>query len=159
MLRGREEGARGCSGLEPMVCAMSEAMAANRLTVLLPDEREGWHDHVRRLLEPQGVETLLARSGREALELIESQRVHLAVLDVRMPQLGGLQVVKLMREHGQATPPAILLADHLTHHLLHEALGMQVFSVMSKPVDLNLLLDAMARVMRRHYRSQWPGKE
>src|SRR5690606_10649635 len=68
----------------------------SRFTVLLPDEREGWHEHVSRLLGPQGVETLLARSGREALDLIESHPIHLAVLDVRMPQLGGLQVVKLM---------------------------------------------------------------
>src|SRR5690554_1810951 len=120
---------------------MTETAAPNRLTVLLPDEREGWHDRVRQLLAPQGVETLLARSGREALELIESQRIHLAVLDVAMPQLGGLQVIRLAREHGQSDTPAILLADQLTNHLLHEALGMQVFSVVSKPVDLNLLLD------------------
>ncbi len=136
---------------------MTDPAVLNRLTVLLPDEHAGWHGQVRALLEPQGVETLLARSGREALDLIESRRVHLAVLDVRMPQLGGLQVLKLMREH-RAGIPSILLADHLTNHLLHEALGMQVFSVMSKPVDLNLLLDAMARVMRKHYASKWPEK-
>jgi DNA-binding NtrC family response regulator len=53
-------------------------------------------------------------------------------------------------------PPAILLADHLTTHLLHEALGMHVFSVLSKPVDLNVLLDSLARVMRRYYESRWP---
>ncbi|MCC6239568.1 MAG: response regulator [Phycisphaerales bacterium] len=131
-------------------------MAPNRLTVLLPEEHDGWHQLVRQLLAPQGVETLLAGSGREALELIESQRVHLAVLDVRMPQLGGLQVIRLAREHGQSSIPAILLADQLNSHLLHEALGMQVFSVMSKPVDLNVLLDAMARLLKRHYRSKWP---
>jgi DNA-binding NtrC family response regulator len=78
-----------------------------------------------------------------------------AVLDVRMPQLGGLQVVKMMRDL-EKRPPAILLADHLTNHLLHEALGMHVFSVLSKPVDLNLLLDSLARVMRRFYESRWP---
>ena len=33
---------------------------------------------------------------------------------------------------------------------------MHVFSVLSKPVDLNLLLDALARVMRRHYGSEVP---
>jgi hypothetical protein len=34
---------------------------------------------------------------------------------------------------------------------------MRVFSVLSKPVDLNMLLDALARVLRRHYRSKWPS--
>jgi hypothetical protein len=35
---------------------------------------------------------------------------------------------------------------------------MRVFSVLSKPVDLNLLLDALARVLRRHYASRWPSE-
>jgi DNA-binding NtrC family response regulator len=130
---------------------------SNRFTVLLANEQENWHRTVRGLLEPQGVETLVARSGREALEMIERRPIHVAVLDQTMPQLGGLQVVKLMRELRNA-PPAILLANQLTTNLLHEALAMHIFSVLSKPVDFNLLLDALARVMKRHYEGRWPGE-
>ena len=134
---------------------MVQSAQSSRLTVLLANEQEGWHQTVRQLLEPQGVMTLTARSGREALQLIESQPIHVAVLDQQMPQLGGLQVVKLMREL-QKAPPAILLANDLNSHLLREALGMHVFSVLSKPVDFNLLLDTLARVLRRYYESRWP---
>ena len=88
---------------------------------------------------------------------MESRSIHVAVLDQGMPQLGGLQVVKLMREIAHA-PPAILLANQLTTNLLHEALAMHIFSVLSKPVDFNLLLDALARVMKRHYEGKWPGE-
>ena len=52
---------------------MTQTPSQNRLTVLLANEQEGWHQTVRGLLEPQGVQTLSARSGREALNLIESQ--------------------------------------------------------------------------------------
>jgi len=134
---------------------MVQTNLPNRLTVLLANEQEGWHQTVRGLLEPQGVQTVAARSGREALELIEHTPVHVAVLDAQMPQLGGLQVVRMMREMRKA-PPAILLAPDLTTHLLREALGMHVFSVLSKPVDFNLLLDALARVLRRYHQGQWP---
>ena len=134
---------------------MVQANDTNRFTVLLANEQEGWHQTVRGLLEPQGVQTVAARSGREALELIESTPVHVAVLDTQMPQLGGLQVIRIMRELRKA-PPAILLATDLTTHLLREALGMRVFSVLSKPVDFNLLLDALARVLRRYHQGQWP---
>jgi CheY-like chemotaxis protein len=131
----------------------------NRLTVLLANEQEGWHQTVRGLLEPQGVQTLVARSGREALNLIESQPVHVAVLDQQMPQLGGLQVIRLMRDLKKDPPPAaILLANQLTNHLLHEALGMHVFTVLAKPVDFNVLLDALARVLRRYHESRWPNE-
>jgi DNA-binding NtrC family response regulator len=130
---------------------------AHRLTVLLADENRDWAQTVRGLLAPQGVQTVAARTGPEALDLIQSGTIHVAVLDQRMPQLGGLQVVKRMQEF-PSHPPTILLADHLTHHLLHEALGMKVFSVLSKPVDFNLLLDSFARVLRRYYESRWPNE-
>jgi len=149
---------------------MPQQAHQNRLTVLLANEQEGWHQTVRHLLGAQGVETVSARSGREALNLIESRPIHVAVLDAQMPQLGGLQVVKLMREFQTRAgasetqgrqqflaPPAILLANQLTTNLLHEALGMHVFSVLSKPVDFNVLLDTLARVLRRHYEGKWPG--
>jgi len=136
---------------------MTQTQAHNRLTVLLANEQEEWHQTVRGLLAPQGVQTLSARSGREALMMIETQPVHVAVLDQQMPQLGGLQVIKLMREMKSA-PAAILLANHLTNHLLNEALGMHVFTVLAKPVDFNVLLDALARVLKRYHESKWPGE-
>ena len=129
----------------------------NRFSVLLAHDSDGWQETVRRLLEPQGVQTVAVRSGREALEVLQHTQVHVAVLDQQMPQLGGLQVIKLMRDI-KAPPPSILLANHLTDHLLHDALGLRVFSVLSKPVDLNLLLDALARVLKRHYASRWPSE-
>ncbi len=135
---------------------MVDVSPNNRLSVLLAHDSEGWQETVRRLLEPQGVQTVAVRSGREALDVLQHTQVHVAVLDQQMPQLGGLQVIKLMRDL-KAPPPSILLANHLTDHLLHDALGLRVFSVLSKPVDLNLLLDALARVMRRHYASRWPS--
>lgn len=141
---------------------MLDLNPSSRLRVLLPDEQEEWHHTVRRLLEPQGIETLSARSGREAIDLIASNAVHVAVLDVQMPQLGGLQVVKRLRElqknaPQRLMPPAILVANDLTSTLLREALMNHVFSVLSKPVDYGLLLDSLARVVRRHYESRWPG--
>ena len=136
----------------------ASAQHRNRFTVLLANEQEEWHQTVRGLLEPQGVQTVSARSGREALNLIESRPIHVAVLDYQMQGLGGLQVIKLMREMQQA-PPSILLAAELTNHLLHEAIGMHVFSVLSKPVDFNVLLDTLARVLRKHYEGRWPQNQ
>ena len=136
------------------------AGAKNRLTVLLPGEQEQWHSLLRDLLAPQGVQTVCARNGRHALEILETLPIHLAVLDAQMPLLGGLQVIKLMREHlgrlGRIAPPAILLASPVTAHLQHEALAMHIFSVLSKPVDPNLLLQSMARVLTRYHQDRWP---
>ncbi|MFN4243019.1 MAG: response regulator [Tepidisphaerales bacterium] len=161
------------------------ASTSSRLTVLLAapgsSANEPWHQAVYHVLVPQGVQLLFAHTGREALELLESRRIHVAVLDNRLPQLSGLQVIKLAREHlaarcgaagertaggaaggaasfgGGGLPAAILLADAPTTPLLHEALGASVFTVLAKPVNHEQLLDALARVMRRFHNSQWPG--
>lgn len=135
---------------------MVDTASTNRFSVLLAQDNDSWPDTLRRLLEPQGVHTLAVRSGREALDVLQSTQIHVAILDQQMPQLGGLDVIKIIRAV-KAAPPAILLANHLTDHLLHDALGLRVFSVLSKPVDLNMLLDTLARVMRRHYASKWPS--
>ena len=135
---------------------MVDVGCQNRLTVLLADEPDGSSATVRQLLEPQGVTTLVARTGREAVEMVRSRLVHVIVLDVQMPQLGGLQAVKLIREMVKPAPPAILLADRLSNSLLREALTMDVFSVIPKPIDMNRLLDSIARVIKRHYESRWP---
>ena len=127
-----------------------------RLSVLLPANQEQWHTTVSRLLEPQGIATVAARSGREALRIVESGSVHVVVLDSEMPQLGGMQVIRRMADLDKR-PPTILLADRLNNHLLQEALGMHVFSVLSKPVDLNQFLDSLARVIRRYYENKWHG--
>jgi NAD(P)-dependent dehydrogenase (short-subunit alcohol dehydrogenase family) len=52
---------------------MTFTTAPNRLTVLLANEQEDWHQTVRNLLRPQGVTTVSARSGREALSMLETQ--------------------------------------------------------------------------------------
>ena len=143
----------------------------HRLTVLLADdggaghrrrdEVAEWHGIVADLLRPQGVRTVSARSGTEALERMEASeqaggdRIHVAVLSEQMPRLGALQVLRLARDLPHA-PPAILLTPKLNPRLLHDAIGMSVFSVLTEPVDLNILLDTLARVLKRYHEGRWP---
>lgn len=144
--------------------------------MLLSDEAdaaEAWHRTARGLLAAQGVTTLVPRTGREALGLIEDSalsrgpRIHVAVLDQNMPVMGGLQILRRLHRDLRETPretsgaaaqvpPAILLADSLASGTMHEALTVHVFSVLPRPVQLDLLLDTLARALRRFYQNRWP---
>ena len=61
---------------------------------------------VTQLLMPMGVRTFEADSGTAAMELMERNPIHMAVVDTRLPAIGGLNVLQLMqrlKEHGQRT--------------------------------------------------------
>ena len=154
-----------------------EGARTSRFTVLIGnDPEEGpWYQNVRGLLGAQGVETLVATTGRQALGLIEDSargsgpQIHVAVLDQRLPVMGGLQILRRLQQdlaqkvaQGQLLPPTILLADSsargLASNLMHEALMARVFSVLPKPIELDLLLDTLARALKRHYQNKWPGE-
>jgi CheY-like chemotaxis protein len=94
---------------------------------------EAWQANACSLLQSQGVGTLVARTGREAMGLIEESalgsgpRIHVAVLDQRLPVMGGLQILRRLQQDledlasrerlekvqhpaAQQIPPTILLA-------------------------------------------------
>jgi len=63
-----------------------------------------WHRTVPQLLMPMGVRTFEGTNGPQAMELMERYPIHLAVVDTRLPAIGGLNVLQLiqrLREHGQ----------------------------------------------------------
>ncbi len=143
------------------------------------DAGEPWHKTAVGLLASQGVRTVVADTGRDALERLEraalgeGPRIHVAVLEQAMNDMTGLQVLRRLRERiakikadRAATeepplPPAILLAHGgdrgLSSGLMSDALTVRVFSVLPRPVDIDQLLNTLARALTRRYAGKWPG--
>ncbi|MEL7238697.1 MAG: hypothetical protein AAGK78_07530 [Planctomycetota bacterium] len=157
---------------------LPESPVEGRLRVLLGDETDAeqpWHRNARELLKAQGIDSLVARDGRDALGLIEKSavgegpKIHVCVLEQKMAGMGAIQILRRLaaelEDEAQAgkvaLPPSILLADATPRvsGLMHDALTARVFSVLPKPVELNLLLDTLARALRRFYQNKWPDGE
>ena len=64
----------------------------------------------KRLFSNKGMEVLLAQDGQEGLELIEQEKPDFVILDIRMPKLDGIDVLKIMRgrENLKEVPVMIL---------------------------------------------------
>ena len=77
--------------------------------VLIADDDTVVRDVVRRYLERDGLEVAIARDGHEALRLLGTQRIDVAVLDVMMPGPDGLTLCRSLRQGGEYTVPVILL--------------------------------------------------
>ena len=70
--------------------------------------------------------------------------------------LTGVQVLKILRQLDHLLP-CILLAQHPGKRLFAEALTLNVFSVLEKPVDLNILAEQIDRIFLKYYATEMKG--
>lgn len=77
--------------------------------VLIADDDTVVRDVVRRYLERDGLDVVVADDGNEALRVLGTQRIDLAILDVMMPGPDGLSLCRTLRQGGDYTVPVILL--------------------------------------------------
>src|ERR1035437_8869418 len=95
----------------------------SRLNLLLTHQERNplagqtWYQTLHQLLAPMGVRTFETTSGKQAVDLIESHPIHLAVVDSRLPAISGLNVLQLiqkLRDQGERlalSPPSSPAAD------------------------------------------------
>ena len=114
-------------------------MSLQTPSLLITDDDFDFRQTLREALEPQGFRTLLAGDGEEALAVMRRETVHLAVLDMHMPRLSGLETIRRLKELYERLP-CILISAAMDESLAREAQRVKAYSVLSKPVrfaDLN----------------------
>lgn len=110
--------------------------------LLVEDERfalEDLRDSLLRLSPTLDIAT--ARSGTEALEMLKTEPFDALFLDIELPGLGGLD---LIRELGATAPPTVLVTGHLREAV--EAFGLGVVDCLLKPVDENKLRQILEKL-------------
>ena len=131
--------------------------------VLIADDDAVVRDVVRRYLERDGLEVRVAGDGNEALRILGSEPIDVAVLDVMMPGPSGLSLCRTLRQGGDYTVPVILLTalgeeddriagleagadDYLTKPFSPRELALRVRSVLRRapapastvPLEINV---------------------
>ncbi len=119
----------------------------NQTTILVVDDEKNLRDFVRRNLEVRGYEVITAANGLEALALLESRPVHLAILDVMMPHLDGLELTRRIRQAGDT--PIILLTALDEESDKVRAFDLGVDDYLTKPFGVGELLGRIKAVLRR----------
>jgi len=126
--------------------------ASKPYSILITDDDRGCREALRDIVEPEGFHTLLASSGQEALDIVREEPVHLALLDMHMPRMTGLETLELVRQIN-ALLPCILVTADATEVLIRQALRMRAYSVIPKPVSKNVVLYTVVRALVRVYGS------
>jgi signal transduction histidine kinase len=110
---------------------------ADRLKILIVDDRPENLRAMARLLERPGLEILTAASGNEALGLVMDEDLALVLLDVRMPGLSGFEVAELMRRHERTSrvPIIFITADEQQKEQLFTAYEAGAVDYLRRPVE------------------------
>jgi two-component system, response regulator PdtaR len=119
-------------------------------TILITDDDRGVRDALSEIVEARGFRAHPATCGEEALEIVQAEPVHLALLDMHMPGLTGLETLQLVRQVNSLLPAILITAD-ATLELMRQAFQAHVFSVIPKPVNKNVVLTTMIRALIKVY--------
>ena len=119
-------------------------------TVLLVDDEEKVLSSLKRDLMDEPYETLFAESGKEALEILKQNEVHVLVADMRMPEMSGLELLEIARKEypkivtmvlsGQPQVPQAEIST-----LLKDFNQGEIFKIIPKPWNLGEELKTAVR--------------
>lgn len=118
-------------------------------TILVADDEPEVRFVVRRTLERAGFAVVEATDGREALSAVAANPIDLVVLDLKMPNLHGYEVIRaLRRREATATLPIVVLSGSLgaRHSLESLILGANAF--VAKPADPDALVREISWLLR-----------
>jgi len=114
--------------------------------VLVADDERSICEAFVLLLEAEGHTPLTASTGEEALRLVRTARPDLAFVDVRMPGMGGLALLKEIRRFDPALPVVVMTA-YGTLETAAEALRNEAFDYLGKPLELAQVRQVMRRAL------------
>ena len=121
-------------------------MSATRKTILVVDDSPSIRGLVCAFLMESGYEVASAENGRAALELLDGRKLHLAICDVQMPVMDGIEFVTAMKSlPDYRFVPVIMLTTEWTDErkLQGKEAGAKAWFV--KPFDPQKMLAAVTR--------------
>ena len=118
--------------------------------LLITDDDRDFRLSLGEALSRRGYRTVQAADGVEALEVIRSQHIHLALLDVHMPRLDGLGMLQSLRD-ACSTLPCILMSAKMDESIVTRAKQLRTDQVLSKPFSLNLLAETIRLLLEQCY--------
>jgi two-component system response regulator HydG len=126
---------------------MSEHAARDaQITILVVDDEASIRDALERVLAKEGYAVLAASHGREALEVVRRQPVHVVITDLRMPGLTGDDLLKAIKAIAPEVE-VIVMTAHGTIENAVEAMKLGAYDFLPKPVKRASVLASVRKAL------------
>ncbi len=127
-----------------------DAATATPKSILLVDDEFGIVETLKDLLESEGFKVVCAANGKDALARLATLRPDLAVVDVMMPVMHGIEMLRAMRSSHEQKDVPVLLMSAVPRSVATrgaESLPTHGWSFIRKPFDFATLLEAIAQMI------------
>lgn len=114
---------------------------------LIVDDENALRTLMKYELEHRGFTVTEAESGEVALEKLQNDHFKLVILDIRMPGIDGLEVLRKIRE-GDLADKVIMLTGVDELKIARDSLSLGANDFLTKPYDLRTLLSCINRVLK-----------
>ncbi len=118
-----------------------------KISVLVVDDEEMIRKLFCRVFDEAGYDCAAAKSEQEAYERLKAKKYHIVVLDIRMPGVNDLSVLKAIKKDYPETE-IVMVSGHGTMRIAHESLTLGAYDYLSKPVNIDDLLDVVDRAAK-----------
>jgi len=117
-------------------------------TVLIVDDEPEIRASLSGVLGDEGLRVLEAEDGRRAMELLRSEKPELVLLDVWMPEIDGIEFLRLLKDE-PAKPEVIMISGHGNIETAVRATKLGAFDFIEKPFSIDTLLRLVNRALER----------
>ena len=107
--------------------------------ILVIDDEEEIRNSLKMIFEYEGYECILAANGPAGLKMIEREDADVVFLDIKMPQMDGMEVLKAAKER-EGSPPIVILSGHGNIQTAVEATKLGAFDFIEKPPESERIL-------------------
>ncbi|MCW2736737.1 response regulator [Nocardioides sp.] len=124
------------------------AGVARELSFLVVDDNEDIRDVFCRLVERAGHKASTAGDGQEAVDILQRAHFDVMLLDLTMPRMNGVDVVRWLKSHPDVAPSlkvVVISAWAGEHRAVLQELGIE--TVMQKPLRIQQLTDLIAETL------------
>jgi two-component system, NtrC family, nitrogen regulation response regulator NtrX len=116
-------------------------------TILVIDDEPGIRTVLRDVLQDEGYEVSVAEDGFQGLNVLSANSVDLVFLDVWLPNMGGIEVLRRIKE-GHPDVEVVVISGHANINLAVQAVKMGAFDFLEKPLSLEKTITTARNALR-----------
>lgn len=117
-----------------------ESISLTGKSLLVVEDNPVNQEVARRILLRAGADVAVAADGTEALNIMQSRRFDLVLMDIQMPRMDGYTATRKIREHFGPDTPIMAMTAHAMENNQEESLACGMNDFIAKPVDSVILL-------------------